>query len=177
MSSEYLKHVDSVDVSELTVLIDEYGDDIWKYAYYLTKNREQAKDIAQEVFIKAHYKIHTFRGQSTIKTWLLTITRNISLNYLSSSYFRRVRLFGNIKSKQSTSSAETDYISQQSTADVWSIIMKLSDKLREVLVLDLEYDLTIQQSAQLLNLPEGTVKSRLHRARKEVENQLEGWEK
>lgn len=176
MSSEYLKHVDSVNTSELALLMDQYGDDVWKYAYYLTKNREQAKDIAQEVFIKAHYKIHTFRGQSTIRTWLLTITRNISLNYLSSSYFRRVLLFGSVKSRQAAPSAEADYMNKQAGTDVWSIIMKLSDKLREILVLDLEYDLSTQEMAQLLSLPEGTVKSRLHRARKEVENQLKGWE-
>ncbi|WP_372662798.1 RNA polymerase sigma factor [Cohnella sp.] len=177
MGSEYLKHVDSIDDSELTLLMDQYGDDVWKYAYFLTKNREQAKDIAQEVFIKAHYKIHTFRGQSSIKTWLLTITRNISLNYLSSSYFRKVLLFGSVKSRQSAPSAEADYVDKQSADEVWSIIMKLSNKLREVLILDLEYDLTIQETAQMLNLPAGTVKSRLHRARMEVENQLKRWEK
>lgn len=176
MDTEYLKHVDSVTVSELAVLMDQYGDDVWKYAFILTKNREQAKDIAQEVFIKAHYSIHTFRGQSTVKTWLLAITRNISLNYLSSSYFRRILLFGNVKMNQSSESAEMAYLSKQSAAEVWSIIIRLSHKLREVLVLDLEHDLSVQETAQLLKLPEGTVKSRLHRARKEVEHRLKGVE-
>jgi len=177
MGSEYLKHVDSVDGSELRRLMDQYGDDVWKYAYALTKDREQAKDIAQEVFIKAHYSIHTFRGQSSIKTWLLAITRNLSLNYLTSSYFRRILLFGTVKPRQSTPSAESAYIGRQSASELWAIIMKLSNKLREVLVLDLEHDLSVQEMAALLRLPEGTVKSRLHRARKEVENELKGWGK
>lgn len=175
MGSDYLKHIESVDGSELRLLMDQYGDDVWKYAYILTKDREQAKDIAQEVFIKAHYNFHTFRGQSSIKTWLLTITRNLSLNYLTSSYFKKILLFGNVKTRQSSPSAESAFMGKQSAAEVWGIIMNLSKKLREVLVLDLEHDLTVQETAHLLNLPEGTVKSRLHRARKEVENQLKGW--
>ncbi|QJD83681.1 RNA polymerase sigma factor [Cohnella herbarum] len=175
MRTEYLKHVDTVDDSELRLLMDQYGNEVWKYAYILTRNREQAKDIAQEVFIKAHYNIHTFRGQSTIKTWLLAITRNLSLNYLSSGYFRKILLFGNMKTPQSAPSAETAFLDEQSASEVWGIIMKLSHKLREVLVLDLEHELSVQETAKLLNLPEGTVKSRLHRARKEVENQLKGW--
>jgi RNA polymerase sigma-70 factor (ECF subfamily) len=176
MGSEYLKHVDSVEGSELRRLMDQYGDDVWKYAFVLTKDREQAKDIAQEVFIKAHYSIHTFRGQSSIKTWLFAITRNLSLNYLSSGYFRRILLFGNVKTPHSTPSAEAAFMGKQSASEIWAIIMNLSHKLREVLVLDLEHDLSVQETAKLLNLPEGTVKSRLHRARKEVESRLKGWE-
>lgn len=156
--------------------MDQHGDAVWKFAYVLTKDREQARDIAQEVFIKAHSQIHTFRGQSSLRTWLLTITRNLSLNYLSSSYYRRIRLFGAIKPRQTSPSAESAFIGEQSASDIWRIIMNLSNKLREVLVLELDHDLSIQEMAQLLNLPEGTVKSRLHRARKEVENQLKGWD-
>ncbi|WP_239617452.1 RNA polymerase sigma factor [Cohnella mopanensis] len=175
MDTQYLKHVDSVDGSELRLLMDQYGDDVWKYAYVLTKDREQAKDIAQEVFIKVHNSIHFFRGQSSLKTWLLTITRNLSFNYLKSSYFRRILLFGTVKPRQTNPSAELAYLGKQSVSELWDIILKSSDKLREVLVLDLEHELSVQEIATLLNLPTGTVKSRLHRARKEVEEKLKGW--
>ncbi|MFC4305537.1 RNA polymerase sigma factor [Cohnella boryungensis] len=177
MESEYLKHLDSVDGRELRLIMDQYGNDVYRYAYVLIKDREQAKDIAQEVFIKAHRKIHTFRGQSSLRTWLLAITRNLSLNYLTSSYFRRIWLRETVHAGQASPSAEEAYIGRQSEQEIWSIIMSLSKKLREVLVLDLEHGLSVQEAAQLLNLPEGTVKSRLHRARKEVEKRLKGWEK
>ncbi len=176
MEPEYLKHVDSVDGEGLRQLMDRYGDEIWKYAYVLTKDREMAKDIAQDVFIKAHYNIHAFRGQSSVRTWLLAIARNQSLNYLTSSYFRKIGLRDMVRPRQSSPSAETAYLARQSAKEIWDVIFGLSKKLREVLVLDLEHELSVQEAAQVLNVPVGTVKSRLHRARKEVENRLKEWE-
>ncbi|QGQ97506.1 RNA polymerase sigma factor [Paenibacillus psychroresistens] len=174
MESEYLKYIEFVDNTEMYNLMNQYGDDVWKYAYWITNNREQAKDIAQEVFIKAHYKMHTFKGQSSFKTWLLAITRNIAINEMRSSYFRRVLLIGHVIKGKPESSAEAVYIGKQSVEEIWSIIMKLSSKLREVLVLDLEHELSIREISCLLNISEGTVKSRLFRARKKVESKLKG---
>jgi RNA polymerase sigma-70 factor, ECF subfamily len=169
MESEYLKHIQAVDSTGLYNLMTQYGDDVWRYAYALTKNYEQANDIAQEVFIKVHLKLSAFRGQSSFKTWLFSITRNTAINEMRSSYFRRILLFENVKSVKTAQSAEAAYMADQAAADIREIIMGLSRKLREVLVLHLEHDLTIQEMAELLGLPEGTVKSRLHRARREVE--------
>ncbi|MGM1049548.1 MAG: RNA polymerase sigma factor [Bacillota bacterium] len=174
MDTDYLNHVVTVDSTELYNLMTLYGDDVWGYAYAITKNRELSKDVAQEVFIKAFYKIHTFRGQSSIKTWLFAITRNVALNELKSSYLRRILLFERITSREVTPSAETAFLHNQAAAEIWDIVMKLSIKLREVLVLDLEHDLTIKEMAKLLGLSEGTVKSRLYRARNAVEKE---WKK
>jgi len=62
------------------------------------------------------------------------------------------------------------FLGEQSARDIREIIMCLSMKLREVLILTLEHDLTMVEVAKLLNVSEGTVKSRLHRARKIVDN-------
>jgi len=169
MESEYLKYVQEVDRTELYNLMTQYGDDVWRYAYAITNNHEQSKDIAQEVFIKVHLKLSTFRGQSSFKTWLFSITRNIAINEMRSNYFRRILLFDRVKSTQTAQSAEVAYIGSQAAKDIREIIMCLSRKLREVLILNVEHELTIQEMATLLGISEGTVKSRLSRARKEVE--------
>lgn len=177
MESDYLKHLDAVDGSGLEQLMDRYGDDVWKYAFVLTRDREQAKDIAQEVFIKAHLHIGSFRGQSSIRTWLLAIARNLCMNHLTSAYFRKIWLKETVRPDRTEPSAEAAYMGKQSAEELWRVVLGLSKKLREALVLDLEHELSVQEAAQLLNLPEGTVKSRLHRARKEVEKRLKGWER
>ncbi|MBV6716279.1 RNA polymerase sigma factor [Paenibacillus chitinolyticus] len=169
METEYLKYFQEVDNTELYNLMTQYGDDVWRYAYALTGNYEQSNDIAQEVFLKVHLKMSTFRGQSSFKTWLFSITRNIAINEMKSSYFRRILLFGNVKSTRTVQSAEVSYMANQAAADLREIIMGLSRKLREVLILSLEHELTIQEMAELLHISEGTVKSRMSRARKEVE--------
>lgn len=169
MESEYLNYIQEVDSTELYNIMTQYGDDVWRYAYALTKDYERSKDIAQEVFIRVHRKLSTFRGQSSFKTWLFAITRNIAMNEMKSSYVRRILLFENVRDSRPVQSAEDEYIGNQAASVIREIIMGLSRKLREVLILNLEHDLTTQEMAELLHISEGTVKSRLSRARKEAE--------
>ncbi|REK72063.1 sigma-70 family RNA polymerase sigma factor [Paenibacillus paeoniae] len=159
-----------MDKTELYNLMTQYGDDVRKYAYAMTRNREQSKDIAQEVFIKVYQNIGSFRGQSSFKTWLFTIVRNLAINELRSSYMRRIVLFEWVRSDRTAGSAEAVYLEEQSEKELLDIVLGLSMKHREVLVLHLEHGMTKAEIGQLLNLSEGTVKSRLHRARKIVES-------
>ncbi|TVX96714.1 RNA polymerase sigma factor [Cohnella terricola] len=157
--------MDRMDKTDLYELMTAYGDDVRRYAYAITKNREQAKDIAQEVFLKVYRSIGSFKGDSSMKTWLFTITRNLAINELKSSYMRRIVLLGWVKPQKNERSAEMDYFTEQSVREIRDIIMKLPNKLREVLILTLEHELTMAEIAKLVNVSEGTVKSRLHRAR------------
>lgn len=177
MGLEYLKHATAAEATTIDALMDAYGDDVVQYAYAITRDRELAKDIAQETFIRAHRKIDTFRGQSSLRTWLFSITRNMALNQLSSSYIRRVLSFAIVKPKQTAMSAEAAYLGEQSAKDIWAVILSLPVKLREVLSLDLRQELSVAEMAELLGIPEGTVKSRLYRARQKVEEAMKGWER
>jgi len=169
---EYVKQMVSMDTDTLDAIMEHYGRDIWNYAYFLTGQHALADDIAQEVFIKAYYGIHTFRGQSSLKTWLLTITRHTAFRHKRSFFLRRVTLLERIQPGGHSLSAETEFLDRQYTDDIWEIIMELPVKFREVLVLDLHYDMPIQQIAELLGIAAGTVKSRLHRARQKVQIKL-----
>lgn len=167
-------------------LMDEYGNDVWNYAYFLTRNRDHADDISQEVFIKVYQGLHTFRGDASTKTWLFTITRNTAFSYRRSRFFKQGLLGGRVSSldysaegssaaKLSTStmpSAETEVMEQQYADAIWDIIMELPDKFREVLVLSLKYDMKIKEMAELLSISEGTVKSRLSRAKQKAQKEL-----
>jgi len=80
---EYLRYLgEQADRKALlTELMNAYGKDVWNFAFSMTKKWDQADDIAQEVFLKAYRNLHTFRSQSSVKTWLLAITRNMVLDY------------------------------------------------------------------------------------------------
>ncbi|CAM4522247.1 RNA polymerase sigma factor [Paenibacillus typhae] len=187
-----LKLAEAMDEEQLRQIMSLYGNDIWNYIYYLTQNTEQADDLAQEVFVKCFYRIGTYRGTASLKGWLLTIARNTVFSYRKSRFFRTGLWGGEVQSltpagpKQqgaqaeagrllgTTRSAEMEYMGNQQTKDIWSIIMKLPDKLREVLVLDLKAELSINEIAGLTGLPPGTVKSRLHRARRKVQDKIRG---
>lgn len=92
MELEYLKQMTVMDTQTLDKIMSLYGNDIWNYAYFLTKQQALADDIAQDVFIKAYFGIHTFRGQASLKTWLLTITRHTAFRYKQAFFFRKVTL-------------------------------------------------------------------------------------
>ncbi|NGZ77967.1 sigma-70 family RNA polymerase sigma factor [Saccharibacillus sp. VR-M41] len=156
-------------------MMETYGDDVWHYAYFLTRSRDLADDIAQDTFVKAYGALDSFRGEARVKTWLLAIVRNTAFTGRRSAFARRVRLQADPPGK-SRESAEDEYMRRSDREEIWNAVMKLPDRYREVLVLDLKHGLPLTETAKLLGIAEGTVKSRLHRARAKVAKALKGWE-
>ncbi|TFE24905.1 sigma-70 family RNA polymerase sigma factor [Cohnella luojiensis] len=148
--------------------MNEYGNDVWNFAFYLIRRSDAADDICQEVFIAVYEKLHTFRGESSIKSWLLTITRNKTYKYKRNAFFSKVVLVDYVSRKEMAKSAETETFDRLVTRHIWSNVMKLPIRFREVLLLDAHYQLTVLEMAKILDIAEGTVKSRLHRARKKL---------
>jgi len=169
---DYLIHVERMDDSSFRSLMEAYGEDVWGYAYSITRNTHQADDIAQDVFLKAYMTIANFRGESSVKTWLLTITRNLSYNVRKSAFIRKVTLVDIVRGSGTQRSAESQYLDQAYTNDLWNMLLRLPTKYREVLLLDAKYQLTGKEMSNMLNISEGTVKSRLHRARQAVMKSL-----
>jgi RNA polymerase sigma-70 factor (ECF subfamily) len=167
-TDDYLIHVERMDDISFRSLMEAYGEDVWGYAYSITRNTHQADDIAQDVFLKAYTKIADFRGESSVKTWLLTITRNLSYNVRKSAFIRKVTLVDVVRGGRTQQSAESQYLDQIYTNDLWNTVMRLPAKYREVLLLDAKHQLTGKEMSNLLGISEGTVKSRLHRARQAV---------
>ncbi|MGW7161972.1 RNA polymerase sigma factor [Paenibacillus taichungensis] len=190
MDYQYLAHAQTIDNYTLSSMMDEYGNDVWNYAYFLTKSTEQADELSQEVFIRAYSGIAHFRGECSLKTWLLTITRNTTFTYRKSRFFRS-SLWGEtlpIHTEQMNASmgemkpekfvhpsAEAEAISREHVHEIWDIIMALPDKFRELLLLHLKYELTTSEIAEMLGISAGTVKSRLSRAKAKVRKQWEEW--
>ncbi len=135
---------------------------------YYYKDTHLSDDITQEVFIKVFKKWDSFRNESSVKTWLLKITRNTALNYLKSSYFKRISLVSFFRNDKEYPSAEKQFLQKETMNEVWDIVLKLPQKHREVLILDAKYELSYDEIAETLGVSIGTVKSRLHRARARV---------
>ncbi|MBH5316311.1 sigma-70 family RNA polymerase sigma factor [Paenibacillus sp. GSMTC-2017] len=152
--------------------MDQYGQDVWNFAYFLTKNRNASDDITQDVFIQVYNHVDSFRGEASIKTWLLTITRNISRNFLQTAFIRKVLLVDIVTSKGTCRSAEELFIEEEAANEIWKKVFMLPTKYREVLVLQAKYQLSISEISDILKLPQGTVKSRLFEARNKMKQSL-----
>lgn len=178
----YWQYVKELAAADIRNLMEIYGDDVWNYAFFLTKDVHLADDIAQETFIKAYRRFHTYRRESSIRTWLLKITRNTTFTYRSRAFARRVILLDSLPRRYAESlvaqpavpSAESAAVMNETENELWTAVLNLPSKFRDPLVLRYHYQLGMEEIAEILGVSEGTVKSRLHRAKQKAANLLEG---
>ncbi|WP_336765520.1 RNA polymerase sigma factor [Paenibacillus sp. USHLN196] len=188
MDYQFLAQAHTIDNYTLGSIMDDYGNDVWNYAYFLTKSAEQADELSQEVFIRAFSGIAFYRGDCSLKTWLLTITRNTTFTYRKSRFFRS-SLWGEtlpietergdssqrvmIAEQPAHPSAEMEVMRKEHIHEIWDIVLALPKKFREILLLNLKYELTTSEIAEILKISSGTVKSRLSRGKDKVRKQWE----
>lgn len=170
LNFEYLKYLSETSDKKaiLEQLMVAYGKDVWNYAYSITRKWDQADDITQEVFLKVYRNLYTFRSESSVKTWILTITRNMTLDYRRAAFYRKVTLMDFLAPTAEAPSTEQEVMNQLATNDLWRMVLKLPVKYREVLILYAHYELSMKEMAQVLGVTEGTVKSRLFHARSKM---------
>lgn len=157
-------------------LVDEQRDRVFNITYRMLGNRHEAEDVAQEVFISVFKTIDSFREESKFSTWLYRVTVNHCKNrikYLARRHDRdRDELdetaghtngvhAGSVRAaepERALASAQMEKLLQEAIAN-------LDDDQRIVVVLRDVEDLSIEEICEITGLPDGTVKSRLHRAR------------
>ncbi|MDO3679956.1 sigma-70 family RNA polymerase sigma factor [Paenibacillus ehimensis] len=175
---DYLKYLSASSDKKaiLNELMNAYGKDVWNYAYSITRKWDQADDITQEVFIKVYRNLSTFRSESSVKTWLLAITRNMTLDYRKAAFYRKVTLVDFIASRaecEQAASTEHEVLSKMAVNEMWDLVLKLPVKYREVLILYAHHQLSMKEMAEVLGVSEGTIKSRLFHARGKISKMKE----
>ncbi|MCR5204707.1 MAG: sigma-70 family RNA polymerase sigma factor [Lachnospiraceae bacterium] len=159
----------------IETLMREYGNDVLRTAYSYVKDKFTAEDIFQEVFIKAYKSLDSFRNESSVKTWLIRITINAAKDYLKSAYNQKVVPMMDFKEDMLTSEDDFEEIENRDRDEqIRNTVMNLPEQYREVLLCVYYHDMSVAETAKSLNIAEGTVKSRLSRARDLMKNKLEG---
>jgi RNA polymerase sigma-70 factor (ECF subfamily) len=160
-------------------LVAKYQDRIYNLVLRMCGRPSDAEELAQETFLKALERISQFRGTSQFYTWLFRIAANLTI-----SHRRRVgrvkfqSLTGSEEFEESQAAAltaamaqrrepapETHAMSAETNRRVMQALEELDDEFRLVVLLRDVEDMDYSEIAQVLGLPSGTVKSRLHRAR------------
>jgi RNA polymerase sigma-70 factor (ECF subfamily) len=144
-------------------LLDEYRDKVFRLACSLLGDEAAAEDAAQEIFLKIWKALPDFRGESSISTWIYAIARNTCLTR------RRIAADRRTVSLDDANAAEIpSHDPPASDADLRAAIARLPAKYARVLVLFYLEDRSYQQVSLAMGLPMGTVKTFLHRAKKEL---------
>jgi RNA polymerase sigma-70 factor (ECF subfamily) len=160
--------------SELNRLMDLYGDDVLRTCYMFLKDRHRAEDAFQEVFLKVYRSLNGFKAKSSEKTWIISIAINHCKDMLRSSWVKRVMLTDRIRSASAAPDVEKGLIRQDEKRFLYETVLALPQVLKEVIILYYYQELDTREIAHILKIPEGTVRSRLHKARTVLRKELGG---
>jgi RNA polymerase sigma-70 factor (ECF subfamily) len=166
------------DSSSFGQLVGMYQDRLFNTMVHSIGSREEAEDVVQDAFVQAYLKLATFKGNSGFYTWLYRIAFNVRI-----SRRRRKRPEVSIDAaREATGQDPAGFVDPPSenleraerVAQVQAALAQLSEEYRTVLVLREMEGCCYETISQLLDLPVGTVRSRLHRARSQLREVLRG---
>lgn len=170
------------DDSAFGDLVERHRSAVFRTALAILGDATDADDVAQEVFVTAHRRLATFRGEAGFKTWLLAIAWNQAINRRR-SVVRMVKRLVTIEAAETDASSPMALVSRGSTPEqsvvdgalrqaVIAEIRRLSPKLRDALLLAQSGDHTYEEIAAITGTPTGTIKWRVSEARRVVRKRL-----
>lgn len=180
LNEQTLKNALSGDINSFQVLFSAFQNQLKSYLFRLTANRNDAEDLTHDTFIRAYDKISTFKGESSLKTWVFQIATNLSYNYLQrqkrwlpdvSEQAKRLVLenqkLRNDILQVHEISTEARYDMKEHIDTCFTCISKnLPIENQIALILKDIYDFSVAEICQILNKTEGIVKYLLQDARK-----------
>jgi len=173
MDSHWLEQCREGDSLAIERLVQTHQRDVYRLALSILDDPDEAEDAAQEVFVAALRSLDSFRGNASLKTWLFSIT----LNVCRSRYQRdksRTRLRQILQSlfRSDQAQPESEAVQHEAESELWRAVRSLDEKHRIPVILRYYHDLPIDEIAEMLGVPIGTVHSRLNHARERLRTQL-----
>ncbi|MHB1127368.1 MAG: sigma-70 family RNA polymerase sigma factor [Bacillota bacterium] len=166
--------IETNQAEQLEYLMRRFGTQVMQLAYFYLKDRHQAEDLAQEVFLKVYLNMDKFRGDSSYYTWIYRITVNLCRDRHRAWSFRNLFPVKDIGSRViGIETIESRVLKQLEADEIMAEVLCLPIKYREVIVLHYYHDLTTPEIARVTALTEENVRVRLHRGRILLKQRLE----
>ncbi|EKU42868.1 sigma-70 family RNA polymerase sigma factor [Lysinibacillus capsici] len=156
----------------LATIMQEHGEYCLRVAYLYVKDWAIAEEIVQDVFFSYYRQQDRFEQRASLKTYLVKITVHKSHDYLRSWKNKRHQLFEKLHIGASKRTPETMLLAQHERTTLTNALFELPITYREVVILYYYQELKVREIADILTCAENTVKTRLHRARKMLQEKL-----
>ncbi len=183
----FIKRLKARDERAFNELVEVYGGRVYGLIYRMLGRRDEAEDMAQDVFVQVFKKIDQFRGDSKLATWVFRIAVNLCKNrtiYLARRHEAAQTELEPVAARAALTQAKgvtqgelerPDHLAEgyQVERIVQRCLGELHPEFREVLILKDVENLSYDEIAEITGLPEGTVKSRIHRARAALKASVE----
>jgi RNA polymerase sigma-70 factor, ECF subfamily len=176
-----IKQVLKGDQNAYGEIVELYKDKIFQLCYRMLGNRHEAEDVAQEAFIRAYINIHGFNQSKKFSSWIYRIATNLCIDRIRKKkpdYFLDAEVPGTEGlTMYSQIASDTDMPEDQlARLELQEIVQKeisnLPEKYRAVIVLKYIEELSLNEISEILDLPLGTVKTRMHRGRENLRQRL-----
>lgn len=171
------------DTTAFDELVEKYTPRLYGLVYHMTSNREDTHDILQDVFAKAYRSLKRFQGKSSFYTWIYSIAVNMSLNFLKKRGRRRKLSLDDLDlaiqndEEFIENTSKTDPVREANLRELQqrlnAAMQELSEDHRAVVTMYDIQGLPHAEISRILGISEGTVRSRLHYAHKQLQNYLE----
>jgi RNA polymerase sigma-70 factor (ECF subfamily) len=152
------------------VLYERHGRPVLAFLVGRLRSVPAAEDVLQDVMLDVWRQAARFRGDSKVRTWLLSIAHHQACNYLRRPARRELP----VDPKDLPGMGQSPAVDIEANLDLASALARLSDDHQAVLELVLYHGLSVEEAGQVLGVPAGTVKSRLFRARAALRDDLDG---
>tara|TARA_B100000686_G_scaffold327272_1_gene386028 strand:- start:1144 stop:1761 length:618 start_codon:yes stop_codon:yes gene_type:complete len=168
------------DADAFANLIEDFHPMAFGLAYRILLHQEDAEEVVQDAFIKIHAAMRSFRGDSSLKTWILRIVFRLSLNrrrdrsrstwYKLGLQHRNDKQYNaqEIETQIQQINPESECVSADDRRKILELIDELPGALREVLLLNSMEELSYEEISRVLDIPIGTVSSRIYSARRKL---------
>ena len=168
------------DAAAFETLVERYQQQVYNLALRMVNNDADAQDLAQEAFVRAWRSLGSFHHTSQFSTWLYRLTSNICIDFLRAQKRRKVVSLTMLRDDEDSQwdlpdddpLPEQQMIAAEEREALSRAFAALDPEFRQVLTLRIVNGCSYQQIGEILDLPEGTVKSRLSRAREQLRKKM-----
>ncbi|MFQ5499945.1 MAG: RNA polymerase sigma factor [Candidatus Zixiibacteriota bacterium] len=162
-------------------LMDRHKSSVYYIVFKIVRNEETANDLVQETFMKAFASLASYRSDYKFSTWLYKIAANSSIDHLRKKRIKALSLDREFETRDGSKEIEVpdysfhperDLVRKEQSVSIERAIQSLPDKYRAVIVFRHKDDKSYEEIADLLDIPVGTVKARIFRARELLKKKL-----
>ena len=161
-----------IEAREFDEIVRRNQRRIYRLLLTILRDHDAADTLTQECFLRAYRKRASFRGESSVETWLVRIAVNLARDHVKSrrqAFWKRLFSTGGaeeavtLEVPDARASPERALLAREEMAAVWSMVDELSPQQRTIFLMRFVEEMTLEEIAQAMELEVGTVKSHLHR--------------
>ncbi len=169
------------DINSYNEIVERYKDKLLNHLFYFVKSKELAEDIVQDALVRVYLNKEKYKDIAKVSTWIYTIANNLAKTQLTKLKKADVVSITqdegerDLEIKDTKASTDNPILRKELGELVMEAIENLDDKFREIIIMRDIDELSYDEIASIMNIPVGTVKSRINRARLTLRSDLENY--